>query len=339
MKNLLTIFTVFLIGLLLFSCEKDEDMATVNTPTNSSLNADKTSVILLKENAAQNAITFNWNLSSYGVNLAQNNQLQFAVKGTNFATPKNVDIQAGQTSITYTVEQFNTFALGLGLAVNSVSQIEVRLKSAVTSLDTNAINLPVTYSPLITITVTPYALISYMYAPGAYQGWDPTTANTLVSATSNGIFVGYINFPAAGSEFKITQDKNWNVGYGGSGGNLSSSGGNIQSPGAGYYRLTVNMNTMTYILMPYQLSIIGAATPGGWGADTDMSWDNALLKWKVVSTFTTGEMKFRLNHDWGTNWGDDGANGTLDAGGANINVTAGLHTVLFNPFDLTYTVQ
>ncbi|WP_294212711.1 SusE domain-containing protein [uncultured Chryseobacterium sp.] len=339
MKNLLKIFVLFVFGLLLFSCEKDDDIATIDKPTNSSLNADKTSLVLLKANAAQNAITFNLNLASYGVNLAQNNQLQFAVKGTNFAAPKNVDIQAGQSSITYTVEQFNTVALGLGLAVNSASQVEVRLKSAVASLDTNATNLPVTYSPVITITVTPYALISYMYAPGAYQGWDPTTANTLVSSTSNGIFIGYINFPAAGSEFKVTQDKNWNVAYGGSGGNLSSSGGNLQSPGAGYYRITVNMNTMTYTLVPYQLSIIGSATPGGWGADTDMTWDNAQLKWKVVSTFTTGEMKFRLNHDWGTNWGDDGANGTLDAGGANISVTAGVHTVLFNPFDLTYTVQ
>jgi hypothetical protein len=37
----------------------------------------------------------------------------------------------------------------------------------------------------------------------------------------------------------------------------------------------------------------------------------------------TGEIKFRANSDWAVNYGDDGANGTLEAGGANIAVTAG----------------
>lgn len=341
MKHLFKIFFALVLGFVVMSCDKDEDMATLsNTPTNSALTSDKTTLVLVKANASQNAVTFSWTNPSYGVNIAENNQLQFAVKGTNFATTKNVDLPAGQNSITYTTEQFNTVVLALGLPTGSASQIEVRMKSVVASLDGSATNLPTVYSPVLTLTVTPYALISYMYAPGAYQGWNPSTANTLVSSTSNGIFIGFINFPAAGSEFKITADQSWTTNYGSSNGvDLVANGSNITSPGAGYYKLTVDMNTMKYTLVPYQISIIGSATPGGWGADTDMVWDNALLKWKITTSFTAGEFKFRLNHDWGTNWGDDGANGTLDAGGANITITGGTHTILMNPYDMTYSVQ
>ena len=50
---------------------------------------------------------------------------------------------------------------------------------------------------------TPYQLSSFIYAPGGYQGWNPGTANTLVSATSNGTYFGFINFPAAGTGLNI----------------------------------------------------------------------------------------------------------------------------------------
>ena len=332
MNKIFKIFFFATLGLLLFSCEKDDEMLMISNPSESKLSADKTSLVLVKADAAQNVISFSWQNPNYGQNVVVKNELQFAVKGTNFAAPKSADLDATAKSKTYKTEEFNALMLNLGLNPGQAANIEARLKSQVG-------NTTPVYSANLQLNITAYALISYMYAPGAYQGWDPATANTLVSANSNGIFIGYINFPAAGSEFKVTQDKNWNVNYGGSGGNLSSTGANIQSPGAGYHKLTVDMNTMKYTLVPYQLSIIGAATVGGWNTDTDMSWDNSLLKWKVVSNFTSGEMKFRLNHDWGTNWGDDGANGTLDAGGANINISAGSHTILFNPFDLTYTIN
>ena len=34
--------------------------------------------------------------------------------------------------------------------------------------------------------------------PGAYQGWDPTTADSLVSATGDGVYKGVILFNAKG---------------------------------------------------------------------------------------------------------------------------------------------
>lgn len=343
MKNLFNIFTLLLIGLFVFSCEKDEDMAVADLKTNSTLTADKTSIVLTKPNATQNAIKYSWTNPDYGVKVALSNQLQFAVQGSNFASPKNVDLAAGSTQISYTVEELNTVLLAMALTPDVAANVQVRLKSTVGS--------SVTYSNVTNLAVTPYALISYMYAPGKYQGWDPTTANTLVSANSNGVYVGYIKFLATtdgGLAFKITPQKNWNNSYGTSGTFSSlvntipvlyNGGGDILAPGIGYYQTTIDANANTLKMVPYQISVIGAATAGGWASDTDMSWDNTLLKWKFTGVFTAGEMKFRLNHDWGTNWGDDGNNGSLDPGGANINVTAGQHTVLFDPYSLTYTIN
>ena len=38
-----------------------------------------------------------------------------------------------------------------------------------------------------------------------------------------------------------------------------------------------------------------------------------------------GEIKFRQDDAWGVNVGDDGADGTYEANGANIAVTAGTY--------------
>ena len=40
-----------------------------------------------------------------------------------------------------------------------------------------------------------------------------------------------------------------------------------------------------------------------------------------------GEIKFRVNEAWDINYGDTGADETLDAGGDNIAVTAGTYLI------------
>jgi hypothetical protein len=55
---------------------------------------------------------------------------------------------------------------------------------------------------------------------------------------------------------------------------------------------------------------------------------------------TVGEIKFRVNQDWAVNLGDNGANGTLEAGGANIAVTtAGNYRIVVNTSDSTYQLN
>jgi hypothetical protein len=52
-------------------------------------------------------------------------------------------------------------------------------------------------------------------------------------------------------------------------------------------------------------------------------------------------LKFRANGNWDLNYGDTGANGTLEEGGTNIGTIAGNYLVtldLSNPRNYTYTM-
>jgi hypothetical protein len=84
--------------------------------------------------------------------------------------------------------------------------------------------------------------------------------------------------------------------------------------------------------------IIGDGTPGGWGDDTVMKYNNTTKKWTVTGVvLTAGTFKFRKNHNWGTNLG--GSGGVLTAGGGNISVAAGgTYTITLDAVANTYTI-
>ena len=64
----------------------------------------------------------------------------------------------------------------------------------------------------------------------------------------------------------------------------------------------------------------------------------------ITLNLTAGEMKFRANDAWDINFGDDGANGSLEYGGANIAIaSAGNYTITLDlkggGGKYTYTVK
>ena len=52
--------------------------------------------------------------------------------------------------------------------------------------------------------------------------------------------------------------------------------------------------------------------------------------------FSDGEIKFRFNNDWGLNYGDDGADGSIEANGSNIAVSSALYLSRMNLNTQTY---
>jgi hypothetical protein len=71
--------------------------------------------------------------------------------------------------------------------------------------------------------------------------------------------------------------------------------------------------------------LVGNATPNGWdGPDLEM-YQIGAQEFAVYAELATGEIKFRFNEDWGVNFGDNNADGTLESGGANIAVSAGTY--------------
>jgi hypothetical protein len=99
-------------------------------------------------------------------------------------------------------------------------------------------------------------------------------------------------------------------------------------------------NFYTLKVTPYQPNwgIIGDATPLGWGASTPMTFNPMDSTYSISLGLTDGFIKFRLDDSWTVNYGDDGNNLSLDAGGANIPVTAGNYTIVANFTTHTYTI-
>jgi hypothetical protein len=85
--------------------------------------------------------------------------------------------------------------------------------------------------------------------------------------------------------------------------------------------------------------IIGSATPTGWDSDTNLDYDLTTKKYSTTLNMVVGEFKFRLDDAWAVNFGDDGNNLSLEAGGANIPITvAGSYTIVIDFTAKTYTV-
>jgi hypothetical protein len=99
---------------------------------------------------------------------------------------------------------------------------------------------------------------------------------------------------------------------------------------AGFYAVTVDLKNNTYTLEPADLwGVVGSGYNdwGGGGPDATFTEVNPGLWLAQNVTLIDGEIKFRINEDWGNNLGDDNADGTLEANGANLVVTAGVYDI------------
>ncbi len=182
-----------------------------------------------------------------------------------------------------------------------------------------------------------------LYVPGSYQDWDPTNPETVIaSVLSDGNYEGYFYFPA-GTEFKFTDGPGWDINYGddGADGILEPNGANILVAEDGIYKVNVDLNALTYTIVATDWGIIGSATAGGWDTDENMSYDPDTKLLHAVIDMVAGEFKFRANDGWDINLGDDGADGILEYGGANIPIAdpgAYIITLKLGAPDYTYTV-
>jgi len=59
---------------------------------------------------------------------------------------------------------------------------------------------------------------------------------------------------------------------------------------------------------------------------------------RAVATLYDGEFKIREDNAWGLNYGDNGADGTLEQNGANIAISAGHYVIDFDAVNFTITI-
>ena len=146
-------------------------------------------------------------------------------------------------------------------------------------------------------------------------------------------------------EFKIREDNAWGLNYGDNGadGTLEQNGANI-AISAGHYVIDFDAVNFTITITPAGTvwGVVGSATLNGWGSAEDVKLvpdpcnDGVYIIKDVV--LTDGEIKFRQDDAWGVNLGDNGADGTTEANGANIAVSAGTYDMTLDTVNGTYTL-
>lgn len=332
---------------LMAGCKKDEIKTIMQDGVPPSINLSPASIELTDATASDTVETIEWTPTDYGFSAAVNYTVQIAKAGTGFGSPKEINT-GSKTLLAYTGAGLNQLALLQGLAPGSEGQLDIRIKSALS--DSLAI-----YSEKTTLTITPYlVVINYpsLWVPGDYQGWDPASAPKISSKAGNGVYEGYVNITAGSLQFKYTSDPDWNhtiYGWASStingndvNGTFNTTGGNLFVPSAGYYLLKGNTNDNTWSGTKINSwSLIGDFN--NWGGDADMTYDATTKVWTgTISPASDGVFKFRANHDWPINFGDKGADRSLDYDGDNIAITAGSHTVTLDlsvPGNYTYKIQ
>ncbi len=334
------------------SCEDEQDLRFVDPAGEFRILSPVSgeSVTLLPETPTNPALSLAWESMDFGTPTEITYTVEVDRAGDNFDTP----IALTSTSNTYatvTVEALNNAASDAGLEPFEQGGLEVRIKAAVAAAD------PV-YSTSIAYLVTTYSTdLPKLYLPGSYQDesgygsdWTHATAATLAAAAFGQTdYEGYVyiaNDLTGSDGFKFTDAPNWDNGIYGDDGTFS---GLLASPGdnvlinAGYYRMNVDTDALTYSATPTQWGIVGAATPGGWDLSTALTYNPTDKVWEGDVTMTAGEFKFRANNAWDINLGADGnADGSMDYGGGNLSTPAGgsFHVVLdlSNPRMYTYTI-
>lgn len=336
------LFLPALLMLLMVSCEKDGTMVVATSGTQPGLTASAITLNYTEADTAKTAVTFTRTTSDFGYDAAVDYTLEFSAKGTNFE--KVTSYTMSETSIDFTVKDFNALVLGLKYSAGVKDTVYARvLAEAADSL--------FIYSDVVKITVTPYAakrVIPYpfLYVPGAYQGWSPggDVIAKLYSPDKNGQYEGCVNLPDADNPFKLTPAPNWDNSYG----MLTATtmtydgGGNFDIAGAGYYLIKANTNTGTWSATLQNWGIIGDVN--GWAGDIQFEFeDSAQVLVKTVE-LPVGGLKFRANgatQGWAINYGteDDGTGKgiapnpvtgmvPLVSGGKNITITeAGMYKI------------
>lgn len=335
-KNCLFLFSIVFV---LSSCDNKPIIALL-PDSNTTVSLSASSLVLTENIAASEILTVSWTDPNFGFTAAASYRILIDLKGGNFTNPQIIAVGANLNKV-FTVQELNGKLLALGLRPNVAADVDIKIQTTLSSakeMISNAVTLTVTpYSSLLNLSTNLGVVGSA--TPG---GWGNEFIKDLPFYTTSvgGVYVAYVSL--RDGEIKFRRDNLWTENYGDNGndGTLESSGANIAVT-AGTYKITVNTNNLTWTKEPFTWGLVGSAAPNGWGNGPDfkLQYNPYSDNWKTVVTLVDGEIKFRFNNDWGVNLGDNGANGTLESGGANIAVTAGHYLVTLDLNTHEYTLE
>jgi hypothetical protein len=338
MKNILKTAAICASLVLLVGCEKDEEKAIMNANARVESNISASTLVLDKTQSNTTALTVSWETKDLGVQLAP----VYTVEFENIATGKSKPLSAERSPFTLTVKELNEYLVGLGLKTGVATDVRVLVRAALSDQRSLVATKTLKVTPYFDeIKASEWGVVGSA-TPNGWNGPDIKMWNS-----TDGNLVAYATLSAG--EIKFRKNNDWGVNLGGSNGTLSSGGSNIAVT-AGTYKITINVSKNTYTIETYSWGIIGSGARG-WGDNDDvaMTYEGSTNSWVVKNIALDGEIKFRLNHSWGTNFGADSTDnpaaaleGDIKSGGNNIKVPAGTYNVSFS-FDAnnkgTYKIE
>ena len=319
MKKLKYFAFIALAGLF-WGCEKDETKVIFSdSPVVPTLQTVPD--LSLKRADGNKTIEFTGTEVDPGFKASATYILEICKSGTNFADPVTLFSGIFPNSMKMTVSDLNA-ALLRKFPADKQTSADLRLRAqlvvdAGTGAPGTSTN-PMEYmSPVKTVNVTPYGLPRLdLVNSGITQ--------KIESALGDGNYVGYVKLDPA-KPFTV-KDPDANVTYGGANNKLVANGAALVAGVSGWHRLTVDTKALTYEIKEYRIGLVGSATPNGWDApDQKMEYDHATGTWNITIDLVSGDIKFRVNDDWGWNLGGPLDGLTVD--GSNISVTAGKYTI------------
>ncbi|NBB20739.1 SusF/SusE family outer membrane protein [Runella sp. CRIBMP] len=315
------------------SCEKDEIKAVINSGAVPVVTLSASSVVLTKENADKDALTISWAKPDYGFNAPAAYTILIDKKGGDFSNATAITTGA-ELKKTFKTSELNPILLKLGLKVATAGDVDVKVQSFLGG----STNLN---SSVVSLKATPYLdkldLSTNLGVVGsAANNWGATPDLPFYKTDKSNVYVAYVTL--TDGEIKFRENNKWDVNYGGTNGTLVKGGDNIVVK-AGSYKITVDFEALKYTVEKFSWGIVGSATPNGWSApDVPFFYDPSSDQWRSIATLKDGEIKVRQNEDWTVNYGDKGADGTLEVGGDNIVVKAGTYLVTVDFKTLKYTI-
>ncbi len=323
-------------------------------------------LVLQVTNAADTAIAFSWNESSYG-NDTINYALQLDTVGGNFANPQVIKYGTSLYS-GITQSDLNTAAISAGVIGGSTKNVEFRIVSYLGTSYTN----PLVYSNAVTISITTFVPVPdnlYIVGDATPGGWNNPVPTPSQQFTKKDAFSFTINIglTAGKSYLFLPLNGDWSHKYGGAsatGGTLLKDndvpGSNTPAPAtSGVYQIVVNFQTNTYTVtavpVPSNLYIVGDATVGGWSnpvpTPSQQFTQIDAVSFGIITNLTAGKsyLFLPLNGDWTHKYGG-ATDGTESGGGALLAddavpgsntpapSTTGLYEIIVNFATNSYTV-
>ncbi len=338
MKTILNICLVLLSFVFtVTSCDDISYDPVLSPDANTVASLSTTAVTLTQDTESETAVTVSWNQPELGFNSATiNYRVLLSLDSDDLSNAQSFTVvTALQDEITG--QELNTRLINLGLEPEVEATVYVTVETILSTVNS-------LYSEAVALSATPYASILDLsttwgiVGDAAPNGWDGPDAPFYQTGTNN-VFVAYVTL--GDGQIKFRENNDWALNYGDTGvdGTLEEGGENIDIT-AGTYKITINLNDLTYSIEDYYWGLVGDATANGWdGPDMALEYDPTSDQWRALVSLGAGAVKFRLNNDWGLNYGDSEADGTLDSGGDDIIVTAGNYLVTMNLNDLTYTFE